>query len=492
MVKRCIGIDIGSSYLRAVQMVRRGEDVCIEKVFSMRTRRNTDSPADIIRSMVRQYKFDRRADVAVSMPSNTVFFRNLETDSAGAERIRSLDSSALEHDFPMQSDEIVAQVCSYCRLPGEKCSVLTAAVPKKLLHERLSILAGAGMNPALVDAEIFAVHSTVAINYPEIMAGRAIIVYVNESYFVLAVTQNNNILIVRNVPIISHSGSSINSVQEQITDVLPYEAQITWRKAFDEEIRENTKIYLVSGDSAFDGLETLVMENLNCQIISVNPYAKMESPADCSDDAGICVAEGLALRALAPEAAAGINFLNADNADIKPALNLKREFAIFASLAVAVVVVSLIGLFMRLSHLETEYSHIRNEIRNVFQQTLPEEKNVINPLVQLEQKLQPLRKDYTLLSSVYGAGVGPVEILYTIGKSIPSGANINIDNMLISAGSVRLSGNSRSFESIYSWQRLLEKNPLFPAVDVQDIHREPESGLIRFTISALLAAPEQK
>jgi Tfp pilus assembly PilM family ATPase/Tfp pilus assembly protein PilN len=492
MLKRCIGIDIGSSYLRAVQILHRGEEFCIEKVFSMRTRRATDSPVDIIRSLVRQYAFDRRADVALSMPDGTVFFRNLETDSAGVERIRSFNSSALEHDFPIQPDEIVAQVCSYCRLPGEKYSVLTAAVPRKLLHERLSILAGARMHPALMDAAIFAVHSTVTINHPEITTGRAVIAYVNESYLTLAVTQNNNILIVRNIPIISSSSSNTNSVQERIADVLPYEAQITWRKVFGEDIEQNSRIYLVSGDGAFDGLETLVEENLHCQITSVNPYAKVKSPPDCNGDIEICVAEGLALRALAPEATAGVNFLDADNANIKPALNPRKEFTIFAALAAAIVVVSLIGLFIQLSHLETKYAQVKNEIRDIFQQVLPEEKNIVNPLVQLEQKLQSLQKDYTLLGFVSSTGAGPVEILYTISKSIPSEANIRIDNMLITTGSVRLTGNSQSFESIYNWQRLLEKTPPFSTVDVQDIRREPHGGLVHFTILAMLATPEQK
>jgi Tfp pilus assembly protein PilN len=492
MLKRCIGIDIGSSHLRAVQILLKGEEFCIEKVFSMQTRRATDSPADIIRSLVRQYAFDRRADIALSMPYDTVFFRNIETDSVDAERIRSLGSSALEHDFPIQADEIVAQVCSYRRLPGEKYSVLTAAVPKKLLHERLSILAGARMHPALVDAAIFAVHSTVAVNHPEIMAGRAIIAYINESYLTLAVTQNNNIFIVRNIPIISPSGSNTDSLQERIADVLPHEAQITWRKVFGEEIGQNSKIYLVSEDGAFDGLETLVDENLHCQITIVNPYAKVKSPLDCNGDIGICVAEGLALRVLAPEATAGVNFLDANNADIKPALNLKREFAIFATLAAAIAVVSLIGLFIRLSYLETNYAQVKNEIRDIFQQVLPEEKNIVNPLVQLEQKLQSLQKDYTLLGFVSGAGVGPVEILYAISKSIPSEVNIKIDNMLITTGSVRLAGTSQSFESIYNWQRLLEKTPPFSTVDVQDIRRDPESGLVHFTILVPLVTPEQK
>jgi Tfp pilus assembly protein PilN len=492
MLKRCIGIDIGSSHLRAVQILLKGEEFCIEKVFSMRTRRATDSPADIIRSLVRQYAFDRRADVALSMPDGTVFFRNLETDSAGVEQINNFNSSALEHDFPIQPDEIIAQVCSYNRLPDNKYSVLTVAVPRKLLHERISILAGARMHPALVDAAIFAVHSTITLNHPEITAGRAIIIYFNESYLTLAVTQNNNILIVRNIPIIPRSSSDTDSLQERIANVLPYEAQITWQKVFSEEIGQNSKVYLVSADGAFDGLETLVKENLYCQIIPVNPYAKVKSLPDCNGDIEICVAEGLALRALAPEITVGVNFLDAENTNIKPALNLKREFTTVAALASAIIFILLIGLFIQLSHMEMKYDRVKNEIKNIFHQTLPEEKNIINPLVQLEQKLQSLQKDYALLGFASSTGAGTVEILYTISKSIPSEANIRIDNMLITTSSVRLTGNSQSFESIYSWQRLLEKTPPFSTVDVQDIRRESNGGLVRFTILAMLETPEQK
>jgi Tfp pilus assembly PilM family ATPase/Tfp pilus assembly protein PilN len=492
MVKRCIGIDIGSSHLRAVQILRKGEEFCIEKVFSTQTQQNTNSMPDILKSLISQHRFDRRANLAISMPQNAVFFRNLETDSAGTERFRDLDSSTLEHDFPIQPDEIVAQACSYRHLPGEKYSVLTAAVSRKLLHERLNIFAVAKMHPTLVDAAIFAIHSTVAVNHPEIMTGQAIIAYVNETYLTLAVTQDNDILIVRNIPIISSSGNNVDSVQERIAEVLPHEAQITWQKVFNKEIEENTKIYLVSENGTFDGLETLVEENLHCQTTTVNPYAKVKKPPDYNDGVGICVAEGLALRALVPEATTGINFLDADNANIKPALNLKRESAIFVTLVTAIVVVSLIGLFIRLSHLETKHTQIKNEIRDIFQQVLPEEKNIVNPLVQLEQKLQSLRKDYTLLGFISETGVGPVEILHAISKSIPSEANIKIDNMLITSASVRLTGTSQSFESIYNWQRLLKDTSPFSTVDVQDIRREPESGLAHFTILVLLATPEQK
>ncbi|GAH96597.1 unnamed protein product, partial [marine sediment metagenome] len=72
MVKRCIGIDIGSSYLRAVQIVRTGDELCIEKVFSAQTRRSKDSPPEILKRLSSKYGFDLRADIAISMPHDAV------------------------------------------------------------------------------------------------------------------------------------------------------------------------------------------------------------------------------------------------------------------------------------------------------------------------------------------------------------------------------------------------------------------------------------
>ena len=492
MVKRCIGIDIGSSYLRAVQIVRTGDELCIEKVFSAQTRRSKDSPPEILRRLSGKYGFDRRADVAISMPNDAVFFRNLETDSAGLEQIRQRNSSALEYNFPIQPDEIVAQACSYRQLPDEKYSVLTAAVTRASLRERLNILTGAKMHPNLVEAAIFAIHSTVALNHPEIATGQAIIVYIDESYLILAVTQNNDILIVRNIPIVLHSENNIDSVQEQVAELLTREAGVTWLKVFGEESHQDSKIYLAAGGSVSGNFQAAVKENLHCQTVIVEPYARVKCSPEHNGDTAICVAEGLALRALAPDETTGINFLEADNADTKRTLDLRKEFTICAALVAAIAVVSLAGLFVRLSHLETKYAHIKNEIREIFQRTVPEETNIVNPLVQLEQKLESFRKDYRLFASFYPTNLSPLKVLHSITTNTPSEGNIEIDDLLITTGSVRLRGTCNSFESVYQWQRLLQQTPGFTLVDVQDVQKDPGGDAVHFTILISSAIQEQK
>jgi len=489
MIRRCIGIDIGPSHLRAVQISRAGGQFHIEKVFSAPTRRSTDSPSEILRSLTGRFGFDRRADVAISMPNDAVFFRNLETDFAGLEQIRAVNSSALEHDFPIQPDEIIAQVCSYrpgkdvpAGLPGEKWSVLSAAVARASLYERLKILDEAKMHPRLVEAPIFAIHAAVMVNHPEIMTGQAIIAYIDECHLILAVTGDGDILVVRNIPIVAAGADSGNSLlQKQIAGLLSREAQVSWQRVFGNEIGREIKVYLVTTDAS-DYLQSLIEESLHCQTTIVDPYARVKTPADYKADFPICVAEGLALRVLAPERTKGINFLAAGIADIKPKLDLKKELVTCAALIGAITVVWLIGLFVRLSLLEANYARIKNQIRDVFQTALPQEKNVVNPLVQLEQKLESFRKDYQLFASFYPAALGPLEVLRSISVNTPSQADLTVDEMLIGTDTISIKGTCDSFESVYQWQRLLQEVPGFKLVDVQNVQKEPKSGAVRFTI----------
>jgi len=501
MVKRCIGIDIGSSHLRAVQLARVEQELHIEKIFSTQIRRNTDSPPDILKSLISRHGFDSRAAIATSVPQDAVFFRNLETDFAGLEQFRQHDSAALEHDFPLSADEIATQVYSYRQLPDGRFSVLTVAVSKKSLRQRRNLLAEAKMHPDLAETAIFAIHAAVAVNHPEIKQGLAIIAYVDESYLTLAVTQDNNILIVRNLRLIRHPDSNAGpdpsgtggagSAQEQITEVLSGEAEISWRKIFGTEIEPDSRFYLVTGGGVSDDLKAAVEQKLPCQTIFVDPYANIKRSPDCEADGTMCLAEGLALRLLAPEKTAGVNFLQADNGGRKPTLNLKKELVICAALVSAIAVFLLVGLFVRLFYMERNYARIRNEIREVFRTALPEEKNIVNPLVQLEQKMESFRKDYQLFATFHPTSLAPLEVLHRISMSVPSQAGFTqpirwagfkVDDLLITPSSVRVSGTCDSFESVYRWQEFLQKVPGFALVDVQDAQKEAQSNVVRFTI----------
>ena len=490
MVKRCIGIDVGSSYLCAVQVLRIGKTFCIEKIFDTQARRGTDSASDTLKTLFSKHGFDRRAAVAISMPNDAVFFRCLETDSVGLEQVRGRGYSALDYDFPIEADEIIAQPCSYHQRADKKYSILTAAVARESLRRTQDILLGARMHPDLIGAPVFSIHSTITLNHPEIRTGAAIIAYIAESHLTLAVTQNNAILLVRHFPIVGGSDSNGPLFEDQVGQVLSREAIITWRKLFETDIAQETKVYLVAGGENSADLKEAIEENLHCQTVVVNPYARVLLKHVGRPRVDISVAEGLALRTLAPEYTSGINFLEADSLNVKSATSFKKELSICAVLVAAIAAVSLIGLFMRVSQLETEYARVKNEIRESFKTALPQEKNIVNPLAQLGERLQSLKQDYTLFGPVSGAE--PLEVLRAVTANTPADMNISCDDMLITTESVRLTGTSESFESVYNWQRLLQDAPQFSSVDVGSPQREPDGELIRFTVLASFVARDQE
>ena len=489
MAKRCIGIDVGSSYLCAVQVLRIGKAFCIEKIFDTQARRDTDSASDTLRALVSKKGFDRRAAVAISMPNDAVYFRGVETDAAGLEQVRGSGYCALEHDFPIETDEIIAQPCSYHQKTDQRYSVLTAAVARESLRKRREILLKARLNPDLIGAAVFSLHSTITLNHPEIRNGAAIIAWVAESHLTLAVTQNNVILAVRHFPIGTGSDDNGHLFEDQVARVLSCEAGITWRKLFETEIAQDTRTYLVAAGENVTELKEAIEENLHCQTIVVNPYARVLLKHVGRRRVDISVAEGLALRTLAPEYTSGINFLEADTVNAKSATSLKKELAICAVLVAAIAAVSLIGLFMRVSQLEAKYAKVENEIRESFRTALPQERNIVKPLVQLDQELKSLKQDHELFGPILGAR--PLEVLRAVTANTPADMNISFDDMLITAESVRLTGTSESFESVYNWQRLLRDAPQFSSVDVGNPQRQPDSELIRFTVLASFAGRDR-
>jgi hypothetical protein len=480
MIKRCIGIDIGSSYLCAVQIAHTEGEFCIEKVLCKQIRRSTDSPVDLLKLLCSKKGFDRHAEIAVSMPHDAVFFRNLETDSVSLEQIREHNWSALEHNFPVEPDSIAAQAYSCNPLPDGKYSVLTAAAANTSLHERINIFKEVKLHPALLEAPIFAVHSTIAVNHPEIMTGRAVIAYIDERYLTLAVTREDNVLVVRSIPLIVGADSDTDSAKAQIAELLSREIKITWRKVFASDFEEDTRIYLVTTDNSSEHLTALIQENLHCQIKIVDCYSRIKSLPEHRNDLSICVAEGLALRVLAPEQTKGINLLESVNFDAEPALNLKKELVTCTTLIGTIVIILIVGLFIRLSRLEAGYSSIKNEATEIFKTALPNE-NVVSPLVQLEQKLESFRKDSRLFASLSPAAPTPLDVLLEISNQNPSQSNIEVDDILIVDNTVRINGTCSSFESAYQWQRLLEEATNFTSVEVKDVQKQ-SSSTVSFTM----------
>lgn len=482
MVKKLIGIDIGRFHLRAVQVAQTPQGPCVEKIFGKPTRRSTDSPVGMLRALTTTQGFDRRAEVTVCLPQHAAFFADIEVDTATLQRLRAGDTSSLKDDLPIVAEKAVVQVCSARQLPNGHHSALVATTSTDLLEEELGLLDDAKIRVARIETPITAAHTAVSFNYPDSNEGTVIVLVIDESVLSLAVVQEGQLIMVRNIPLRIARDSAMESIGRQVADLLQREIEITWRKLFGVDVETDLRIYLVASPNATGPLATAIQGQINCRVIAVDPYARTEHTPGVNATFSICVAEGLALRRLLPREADRIDFLHAHETQTQSLLNPKKELAVCAGLVVATLAIWVFGLFLHQMRLESEYLELKTQIQNVFEQTLPGEK-CVNPLVQLQQKLDSFGENDEWLTAFRPGRLTPLAILSMLSAHYPTGSDLEFDDVLIAGDSVRVMGNCGSFATLSDWQRMLEEIPDFEIVDGPNPGRDAKTKRVRFSLS---------
>ncbi len=479
MPKRCIGIDIGRNHVCAAQVVRTAEGFHVEKAFAAQTRRSTDSLPAILHALTNDHGFDRRAEAAVCLPLHTFLFADVETDAQGSEQIRAGDTTGLKACFPIPTDDLIAQICSVLPAEGGKLSVLVAAASRRQLSEDLPRLYESRIKPACLDTPITAAHATLVANHPESAHGLAVLLYVDPATLSLAVMREGSILLVRNIPMLTSGEQAIEAFAQQIAETAAQEIEITWKSLFGNDPDPGLPVYLVAPQPPTAALASLVQDKTGEQVFPVAPYARVTRSEEVDADLPLCVAQGLALRALQPERTDHLDFLAAYRARTRPTLRLKKEFAVCAALAAAAVVVWGVGLLLQLSSLESDYRRLKRQTEEVFHQAVPEEQNIVEPVAQLQQRIEAFRKQ----SGAFASQPAPLEILYALSRNTPTTGALELQEVLMAADSVRITGSCDSYVTFSQWQRLLETIPGFRVDDASRSTKDPQSGRVQFMIS---------
>lgn len=481
--KRCIGIDIGRLHVHAVQVARTPDGTQVEKGIGIQTRRSTDSLVRVLRSLTHEHGFDPHAEIAVSLPHQTFYFADVQTDPAGVEAIRAGDTTRLKDCFPIPAEDVIAGICSVLSDKAGAGSLLVVAASCESLREQLNVLGQAGIEPAWVDTPTTAARATVLANHARAARGLAVMVYVDESTLSMTVMRDGSILLVRNLPMFSGENQDARALAQQTADVVAEEIEITWRRLFGKAPDAGLPLFLIASRRMAQSLASAITGKIDCEVVAIDPFAGVTKADAIEADFSLCVAEGLARRGLQGPTADNVDFLAAYRARTRPAVQPRRELAICGGLAAAAAAVWIIGLFVRLSALESQYANLKEQEVAIFQRVAPGESSVVNPAAQLQQKLDALRKECELFTCFNPGRPAPLEILSMLSRQMPARGSLKLHDVLIAADSVRITGSCDSFKTFFDWQQLLEKTPGLRLVDAPQPQKDPRSQKIQFTVS---------
>lgn len=464
MAKRYIGIDISDGWVHAVQMARRG-GLEIELSASRPIVQGQDSPAEALCALTEQCHFDRSAPVAVAMPHGTAFAQSIDIDEDNLNGTVSTFDSIAQENFPIAAGERLGDIC--CCAP----KAIVAATSKSAKKERLEIIGQAKLQTELIDLPVFALLATVKTNHPQINDGLAIIIYTDQSHCITIITENSQIVATRTMPLAKAAQTII------------HELQMTWRTHFAEPIPENTNAF-VAGDAVerAELIESLQNE-LKCNVIETDPFAKIKCPADQADNYSVCLAEGLAIRGLDPQNTAGVNLQRGENTKTKNRLTTQKQTILLITLATAVLGIYAIGTIVKLVRLEKQYDQIKTEAREAFTKALPNEKNIVDELSQIQTELQTAQSRYSILKIANGHASGPLDTWRAINQSTPQELGIRIDEMELSGNTAKIRASCSSIETARQWQQTLKDSPHFDSADIENLAEPDGSAETTFTVT---------
>jgi type IV pilus assembly protein PilM len=339
--KRLIGLDIGSSAVKLVELAKKGsafelvnvglepmgQDVVVDGSIM-----DALSVSNAIDKLFRENKIKGK-DVATSVSGHSVIVKRVTLGAANEEEVAAAVPYEAQQYIPFDMADVSLSWQVLGPAPtGSGMDVMLVAVKREKILNHTNVLTQAGMAPAVVDIDAFALENAFEANYeppPELMAA---LLNIGASIMNINIVRGGTPLFTRDVSVggnqytdtlqkeldLSYEdaerlkqGQTVGNVSadakaahiQSVSDILLLEIQKTFDFFRQTTSAENIQaVYVAGGTARIEGLVDLLKRDLNVPVEILNPFRRVSmgsrfDPAYTAEIAPrMTVAMGLALR----------------------------------------------------------------------------------------------------------------------------------------------------------------------------------------------------
>ncbi|MCX7046554.1 MAG: type IV pilus assembly protein PilM [Candidatus Sumerlaeota bacterium] len=170
-----VGLDIGSSVVKAVQIRRSGTNIELEKVGIAPVYPDGEKSGDAVKAKVEAIKRAladgqiKTKQAVTSVNGEAIIVRYLQLPNMPDDELRSALRFEAEEYIPFNLDECYLDSHILGRTTDEggaqKVDVLLVATRKDMIHDHSDMVRQAGIQPVIVDLDAFAFYNCFEVNY---------------------------------------------------------------------------------------------------------------------------------------------------------------------------------------------------------------------------------------------------------------------------------------------------------------------------------------
>ncbi|MCP4339397.1 MAG: hypothetical protein GY799_11040 [Desulfobulbaceae bacterium] len=152
------------------------------------------------------------------------------------------------------------------------------------------------------------------------------------------------------------------------------------------------------------------------------------------------------------------------------------------------VVIAFVMAYMgyNYSTLSAEQESLRQQVTEVFKETLPEVTRIVNPVQQLQVKNNEIKATYRP-GGGNGATYTIIELLTELSAQIPERFSVKVVRMVADMSTIRLKAVTGDFNTVDNVQKELEKSQYFNDVTISSANQSVKGDKVNFELKLELA-----
>jgi Tfp pilus assembly PilM family ATPase len=158
---------------------------------------------------------------------------------------------------------------------------------------------------------------------------------------------------------------------------------------------------------------------------------------------------------------------------------LKKEIRKAALFLIIVLCLLIVDLGLDYYFLKKRYTTLDKNITQVFRKAFPDVKRIVDPLQQARVKLKEIEDSAIMLPGVKGKK-GVLELLRDISERIPKSVDMHVSRMVVDPDTVRISGDTDTFNAVDNIKNGLEPSAHFSGVTITSANLDRTGKRVRF------------
>jgi type IV pilus assembly protein PilM len=333
MIRNSVGLDIGASTIKIVELKKVGDKAQLVKAGMVETPRDPVGQKKIISKLLSDFRVRKKA-LSVAVPGQSAYIRYINLPPLDATRIKQMMEYEAKQQIPVPLEEVV---WSYQLLPtrdSSKTSIVLVAAKSEAVEKLAGSIRGLGIEPYIIDYVPLASYNALKLS-GSIGSGTSILIDIGAESTSLSIEMGGSLCWTRSIPI---GGVSFTQSIEKALGQTPEEAEILKRekggapgsqgesrvveamapplRRLASEIERSVtffqaelgggkveRIILSGGGGLIKGIAHFLESHLGVRVVPASPLKGLllRSPVISGDqEAFFATAIGLALRGLLP------------------------------------------------------------------------------------------------------------------------------------------------------------------------------------------------